>query len=149
VLALRPEADRADAEQPHLGSTAAAGTVELVEFHGHDHVAVVRLDAGDEIRARLRDQVVRAAASGWSRADARPVVAHPFTAGDRRSRQDPRLTERSPRLGREVDGGSMKRWAGRPFSDTNVHTHRHVVTVDRGVVRSCGPPAGSAPGPTT
>ena len=82
VLALlRPERIVLDAEQPHLGGTAAAGTVELVEFHGHDHVAVVRLDAGDEIRVRLRDQVVSRGERVVARVDARPVVVYPFTAG--------------------------------------------------------------------
>jgi iron(III) transport system ATP-binding protein len=61
-------------------SDGAAGTVELVEFHGHDQVAVVRLDTGDEIRVRFRDQFIHRHQRVVVRIDEQPVVVYPVTA---------------------------------------------------------------------
>jgi iron(III) transport system ATP-binding protein len=62
------------------GAGGAEGTVELVEFHGHDQVAVVRLDTGDEIRVRLREQVIDRHQRVVALSDDRSVVVYPVTA---------------------------------------------------------------------
>jgi iron(III) transport system ATP-binding protein len=57
----------------------AAGTVVLVEFHGHDQVAVVRLDTGGEIRVRRHDAPVIRGDRVVAAVDRDPVVVYPRT----------------------------------------------------------------------
>jgi iron(III) transport system ATP-binding protein len=51
-VVLRPEQIRLDRAQPGDVDRGAVATVELIEFYGHDHVSIVRLADGTEVRSR-------------------------------------------------------------------------------------------------